>query len=104
MIMAHELGHFLFYNSQNTAYAYMEKGSRLPSDVDPERQADIFAAELLIPLHLIGDKNVYQVQKHFGVSRSAARAKMMHATKVRKRHEHKTHIKEKRPSPEQLNR
>jgi hypothetical protein len=102
--MAHELGHFLFHNSQNTAYAYMEKGSRLPSDVDPERQADIFAAELLIPLHLIGDKNVYQVQKHFGVSRSAARAQMMHATKVRKRHEHKTHIKEKRPSPEQLNR
>ena len=104
MIMAHELGHFLFHNSQNTAYAYMEKGSRLPSDVDPERQADIFAAELLIPLHLICDKNVYQVQKHFGVSRSAAKTQMMYATKVRKRHEHKTHIKEKRPSPEKLNR
>ncbi len=104
MIMAHELGHFLLHNSQNTAYAYMEKGSRLPPDVDPERQADIFAAELLIPLHLIGDKNIYQVQKHFGVSRSAARAQMRHLTKVKKRHDRKFHTKEKRSSPQQLNR
>lgn len=103
MIMAHELGHFLFHNSQNTAYAHLEKGSQLPSDVDPERQADIFAAELLIPLHLIGDKNIYQVQKHFGVSRSAAKAQMQHALKVKKRHEHK-HRNEKRSSQEQLNR
>lgn len=104
MIMAHELGHFLFHNSQNTAYAYMERGSHLPSEVDPERQADIFAAELLIPLHLIGNKNIYQVQKHFGVSRSAAKTQMAHAAKVKKRHERKTHIKDKRSSPEKLNR
>lgn len=104
MIMAHELGHLLFHNSQNTAYAYMEQGSRLPPDVDPERQADIFAAELLIPLHLVGDKNIYQVQKHFGVSRSAAKAQMRHASKVKKRHDKKSYKKEKRPSPEQLNR
>lgn len=104
MIMTHELGHFLLHNSQNTAYAYMEKGSRLPPDVDPERQADIFAAELLIPLHLIGDKNIYQVQKHFGVSRSAARAQMRQLTKVKKRHDRKSHTKEKRSSPQQLNR
>ena len=82
----------------------MEQGSRLPPDVDPERQADIFAAELLIPLHLIGDKNIYPVQKHFGVSRSAAKAQMRHASKVKKRHDRKTNTKEKRPSLEQLNR
>lgn len=104
MIMAHELGHFLFHNSQNTAYAYMENGCRLPSNVDPERQADIFAAELLIPMHLMADKNIYQIQKHFGVSRSAAKAQMRHAAKVKRRHDNKSHIKEKRPSPEKLSR
>ena len=104
MIMAHELGHFIFHNSQNTAYAYLENGTRLPPDIDPERQADIFAAELLIPMHLLGDMNVYQVQKHFGVSRSAAKAQMRHAEKVKRRHSDKSHTKEKRPSPEKLSR
>lgn len=104
MIMAHELGHFLLHDSQNTTFAYIEKGSRLPPDVDPERQADIFAAELLVPYHLIKDKNVYQVKKHFGVSQSAAEAQLRQAAKVKKRHDKKAHEKEKRPSPEQLNR
>ena len=104
MIMAHELGHLLFHNTQNTTFAYVEKGSQLPPDIDPERQADIFAAELLIPYHLIRDKNVYQVKKHFGVSQSAAEAQLRQAAKVKKRHDKKTHSKEKRSSPEKLNR
>ena len=104
MIMAHELGHFLFHDSQNTTFAYVEKGSQLPPDVDPERQADIFAAELLIPYHLIKDKNAFQVKKHFGVSQSAAEAQLRQAAKVRKRHDKKSHVKEKRPSVESLNR
>ena len=104
MIMAHELGHFLFHDAQNTTFAYVEKGCQLPPDVDPERQADIFAAELLIPYHLIKDKNVFQVKKHFGVSQSAAEAQLRQAAKVRKRHDKKSHAKEKRPSVESLNR
>lgn len=104
MIMAHELGHFLFHNSQNTTFAYVEKGSRLPPDIDPERQADIFAAELLIPYHLIKEKNVYQVKKHFGVSHSAAEAQLRQAAKVKRRHEEKNRKKEKRLSVEKLNR
>ena len=102
MIMAHELGHFLFHNTKNTAFAYTEQGCRLPPDIDPERQADIFAAELLIPYHLIGEKNIYQVQKAFGVSRSAAKAQIQHAMKVRKRHADKLHKKEKQPNLERL--
>lgn len=104
MIMAHELGHLLFHDSQNTAFAYVEKGSRLPPDIDPERQADIFAAELLIPYHLLKNKNVFQIQKHFGVSRSAAEAQLRQAAKVKKRHDQKSHTKEKRPSAGTLNR
>lgn len=103
MIMAHELGHFLLHDPVNTSFAYVEKGSKLPPDIDPERQADIFAAELLVPYHLIKDKNVYQVKKHFGVSQSAAEAQLRQAIKVRNRHD-KKHKKEKRPSQEQLNR
>lgn len=104
MIMAHEMAHFLLHNSQNTAFAYMDKGSRLPPDIDPERQADIFAAELLIPINLIRDLNVYQVSKHFGVSRSAANIQMRYAAKVKRRHEKKSQAKEKRSSFGQLNR
>lgn len=89
MIMAHELGHFLFHNSQNTTFAYIERGQRLPDDVDPERQADIFAAEFLIPIHRIKGKNEYQVSKHFGVSRSAAKNQLKQAQKVQKRHNKK---------------
>ena len=89
MIMAHELGHFLFHNSQNTTFAYIERGQRLPGDVDPERQADIFAAEFLIPINRIKGKNEYQVSKHFGVSRSAARNQLKQAQKVEKRHNKK---------------
>ena len=69
-----------------------------------EIKADIFAAELLIPYHLIKDKNVFQVKKHFGVSQSAAEAQLRQAAKVRKRHDKKSHAKEKRPSVESLNR
>ncbi len=104
MVMAHELGHFILHNGQSTAFAYVDRNSRLSPDVDPERQADIFAAELLIPIHLIKDMNVYQVQKHFGVSRSAANAQMRQAQKVRRRHSNKSLKKEKRLSQNQLNR
>jgi hypothetical protein len=38
------------------------------------------------------------------VSRSAAEAQLRQAAKVKKRHEAKTHTKEKRPSPEKLSR
>lgn len=89
MIMAHELGHFLFHNSQNTTFAYLERNERLPADIDPERQADIFAAEFLIPIHRIKGKNEYQVSKHFGVSRSAAKNQLKQAQKVAKRHNKK---------------
>ncbi len=96
MVMAHELGHYFLHDPQNTSYAYLQKGEALPADVDPERQADIFAAELLIPIHLIGNKNVYQVSKHFGVSRKAAGHQMNQALKVEKRHRRKNRVKEKR--------
>lgn len=89
MIMAHELGHFLLHNVNTTSFAYLEKYERLPQEVDPERQADIFAAELLIPIQLVKDKNDYQVSKHFGVSRSAAKNQIKQAQKVEKRHNRK---------------
>ncbi len=104
MIMAHELGHFLLHDSQSTTFAYVGKDSRLPSDIDPERQADIFAAELLIPMHLIKDLNAHQVSKHFGVSRSAANTQLRYAAKVKRRHEVKHQAKEKRSNSSQSNR
>lgn len=86
MVMAHELGHFLLHRDAPLSFAYIEKGQRLPDEVNPERQADIFAAELLAPVHLIKGYNEYQISKHFGVSKASAKIQLGQAKRIDKRH------------------
>lgn len=99
-IMAHELGHYLYHSSSNVAYAYPERGERVPNEVNPEKQADIFAAELLAPVNLIHDQSEYLVSKHCGIPRSIARIQMGQALAVErqreKRHRKRNPQKEKR--------
>ena len=52
-----------------------------------EKQADIFSAELLAPIHLINEPSDYLVSKHFGVPKSIARIQINQARKVQKRHQ-----------------
>lgn len=108
MVMAHELGHFMLHSSHNTMFTCMDRNSKIPPEMDPERQADIFAAELLMPMQLLKEAkyegNLYLIQKHFGVSRSAAKAQLRQAEKVRRRHNRKYDKKEKRLSQNQPNR
>ena len=49
MILAHELAHYLYHSPREISFAYVNRNERLDSNVDPERQADIFAAEFLAP-------------------------------------------------------
>lgn len=70
MTAAHELGHLLMHTKQ-PVYYYRErtKDNRL----DPEWQADTFAAALLMPADAFRKmKSVRQAMSAFGVSRSAA--------------------------------
>lgn len=86
-VMAHELGHYLCHAEESVTYAYLSVGERLPNLYNAEKQADIFSAELLAPIHLIDETSDYLVSKHFGVPKSVARIQMNQARKVRKRHQ-----------------
>lgn len=96
LVMAHELGHYLCHGADNVAYAYPAPGEQLPPDIDAERQADIFAAELLAPVHLITEPSDYLVSKHYGVPRSVARIQMNQVKKIRRRHSKKKLLREKK--------
>lgn len=88
LVMAHELGHYLLHGEESVSYAHLAPGEKIPDDINAERQADIFAAELLAPVHLVDDSaNEYLISKHFGVSRSVARIQINQARKVKKRHQ-----------------
>lgn len=90
IVMAHELGHYLCHGEENVTYTYPTPGERLSPEIDAEKQADIFAAELLVPVHLIDETSEFLVSKHFGVPRSVARIQMGQAKRVRKRHHRRT--------------
>ena len=89
LVMAHELGHYLCHGDDNVAYAYPVSGEQLPPDIDAERQADIFAAELLVPVNLIDEPSEFLVSKHFGVPKGVARTQIGQAKRVQKRHQYR---------------
>ena len=95
LVMAHELGHYLLHGEENVTYAHFAPGEQVPDEVDPERQADIFSVELLVPVHLIDETSDYLVSKHFGVSRGVAHSQMNQARRVKKRHQRKNLRKKK---------
>lgn len=67
---AHELGHLLMHTRQHVFHYRTKSKDRC---VDPEWQANTFAAALLMPRHaFLKMKTVRQAMKAFGVSRGAA--------------------------------
>lgn len=70
MTAAHEVGHLMLHSRQTVGLAFMRGNDPL---VDPERQADIFAAAFLMPEAAFRKmKSIDQAMKFFGVSRDAA--------------------------------
>lgn len=66
----HELGHLLMHTRQHVGLAFMRKYDAL---VDPERQADVFAAAILMPEFAFREvTSIEQAMELFGVSRDAA--------------------------------
>jgi len=70
MTIAHEIGHLLMHTKQPVYHYRMKSRDR---HVDPEWQADYFAAALLMPPEAFRKmRTVKQAMKTFGVSRGAA--------------------------------
>ena len=85
MILAHEVGHYVLHDSQSVVYAKIDPSERLNPDTDPERQADIFAAEFLAPSGAIKRLTPDEVKRQFGVSLSAARNQLHQASNISRR-------------------
>ena len=70
MTAAHELGHLMMHSRQPVGLAFMRKAD---PQVDPERQADIFAAAFLMPESQFRQvRSIEDAMSRFGVSRDAA--------------------------------
>lgn len=96
MILAHELAHYLYHSPREISFAYVNRNERLDSNVDPERQADIFAAEFLAPSGELRGLSVSDVQRKFGVSALAAKNQLRQASNIARRHASK---KKRRSGP-----
>lgn len=82
--LSHELGHFLLHTGQNQPLARARPNEKLRAFESAEKQADRFAATLLMPFHLIDeDDDVSSVMERFGVSKSAATVKLEKMVKDR---------------------
>ncbi|MCI8494000.1 ImmA/IrrE family metallo-endopeptidase [Anaerotruncus sp.] len=88
-ILAHEVGHYNYHNEQTVRYAKLDPFEKVPPDFDPERQANIFAAELLVPIHLIHGLNKEQIGKKFGVSYEIAKRQISTGERIQKKQKYK---------------
>lgn len=79
VIMAHELGHYIYHDGVHVAYAHPAPGSQVPKQYLPEYQADVFAAELLAPLHLIRGMGPQEIKQKFGVNFGTAKSQLNQA-------------------------
>lgn len=66
--LCHELGHFLLHTPERVSFARGE----VPAYMDPEWQANTFAAELMAPYKLIRGMNVEEIMEKCGMSFTAA--------------------------------
>lgn len=70
----HELGHLILHQGQDLQLARSSTPGSWGFHEDSEWQADAFAAELMMPVEMVGTlcRSVDDIMRIFGVSRSAA--------------------------------
>lgn len=71
--VAHELGHYVLHTPSKIMLAKLESGITVPSYMDPEWQADVFAGELLMPASLMKGVPPLVIARRCEVSEAAAR-------------------------------
>lgn len=96
--LAHELGHYYYHDEHSVRYAKLEAGQKIPPDYDPERQANIFAAELLAPIYMIKGMTKERIGKDFGVSYAIATRQLSALERINRRQAQKRKEKKKRPN------
>lgn len=70
MTAAHELGHLMLHSGQPVGLAFSRRDD---PQIDPERQADVFAAAFLMPERAFRKiRSIEAAMTRFGVSRDAA--------------------------------
>ena len=89
IIMAHELAHYMYHPLENMAYAKADRSEQVPVNFNPEYQADMFAAELLMPLNLIKNMRLDQVMRQCAVTKKAAANQLKHANQILNKHNKK---------------
>lgn len=77
--LAHEIFHYIFHDQPNISFA--RSTDKIPSYMDPEWQANTFAAELLIPRDLVKGLTVDEIMEKCGVSRQCASIQMKYLKK-----------------------
>lgn len=77
MTLAHELGHYILHTSPNICYAKGSNSTYINKQFDIEKQADMFAAELLMPFNVVKNApSAKKVAKQCNVSYKAAGIQM----------------------------
>jgi len=74
--IAHEIGHYMLLSIVGVAFQRNISKRKVKAYEDPEWQAECFAAELLMPHHLIGGMNVSEISKRCNVSHAAAKTQI----------------------------
>ena len=97
--LAHELGHYYFHDEKSVRYAKLDPCEKVPPDFDPERQANVFAAELLVPIELIEGMSDKEIGKRCGVSYQIAKKQLKVLERIRLRKRNKRLQKKRRSSP-----
>lgn len=95
LVLAHEVGHYYYHDSRTVRYAKLDVAEKVPFDFDPERQANVFAEELLAPVNLIKGMGDLEAAKAFGLPRSAARRQLRVSNKIEMRQARKRAQKKK---------
>jgi Zn-dependent peptidase ImmA (M78 family) len=76
--LAHEIGHYFMIKKFNIKLYTMSKAVDLPLAWNPERQANIFANELLIPDDMIDNLNTFEISDRYQTSYMVAEIAQKH--------------------------
>lgn len=96
-VLAHELGHYCLHNAETISYAYVDDSSHIPDAMDPEKQADVFAAELLAPSHEVRGMKIHQISSIYGVTRRTATVQKQIGERAAARRKAAKHAPSKKP-------
>lgn len=76
----HEVGHVIFHNDRTIEFARNEE--KIPAYMDPEWQANTFAAELLVPSDYIDGMTKEEIVIRYGCSNEVALIQMKENKKI----------------------